>query len=391
MDNKFENKDELYEYLDHSDLVGLDSEFSFSSKLLVEKFNAKGIDMNRWWVMTSIDWCCPSCNRTKEQILRLNKHGYLIAHLHNHHDHMEDLVEDHFTKLSEAKDHVLADKLSHKFITRIAFSFSAYDKTIICFDCNAADATAKKLAKTPKEFSFSPSEISQFIVVKVNTEHEVDETLACRAWSNCKEAFDMRIKLVNQVAELAANNSHWYQPSETTALQVERQAKYKFSAYGLNKINYIPEDLLYKTNKFKGSNDSWRRKTNNQSSIGPSKGELQHLANVNGTYWKKVDDVWSCPVCRRSKVDCVRRSNQGIWSFTLSTAKLFSDGRFSVCNDCNTTATHLGKEVFGNRGELKVQASSIISTLELRQAIRAKPFNKHSINNDYVDELLLYK
>ena len=109
MNNYFTSKKELELYLKDNDLAGLDSEYSSLCEELIEKYSAKGMDLNRWWVLTPTDWQCPSCKRQKPQIVRLNKHGYLTGHLHEHHDHMSDFVEAEFTRVSQNKKDVIAD------------------------------------------------------------------------------------------------------------------------------------------------------------------------------------------------------------------------------------------------------------------------------------------
>ncbi len=61
---------EFRESLKDRDLKGLDSEFTYSTRRLVALFNAEGAHLNRWWVMTSVEWFCPCCKRTKGQIVR---------------------------------------------------------------------------------------------------------------------------------------------------------------------------------------------------------------------------------------------------------------------------------------------------------------------------------
>lgn len=174
----FSNVNELHEFLSDNDLLGLDSEYSYRSRKIVERFHAKGFDVNRWWVMTSYDWTCPCCNRNKEDLVRVNRHNYLIGHLHEHHDHMSDYVEKKFIEISESLDEVVADIMAEKFIKRTAFALSAYDHTIICLDCNMADGEAKKILGLPEEFSFSPNEISEFIIKSPNKMHQIDKEKA---------------------------------------------------------------------------------------------------------------------------------------------------------------------------------------------------------------------
>lgn len=78
------------------DLNGIDSEYTFSTRNLVAHFKAQGAHLNKWWVMTPVDWICPCCKRRKSEIVRLNKHNYLTCQLHEHHDHMKEVVKSIF-------------------------------------------------------------------------------------------------------------------------------------------------------------------------------------------------------------------------------------------------------------------------------------------------------
>jgi rubredoxin len=395
MTEKFSSEEQLHDYLQFYDLDGLDSEFSRASKALVEAFSAKGMDLNRWWVCTDVGWICPCCKRRKPEIVRLNQHGYLTGHLHEHHDHMEDFVAREFTRISESKKVVVADLLAKRFVSRTAFAFSAYDSTVICADCNTADAKAKKAVGIPQEFSFSPGEIGSFIRAAPNKEHDIDADKALEAWIACREMFYIRRELVIRVATLAADNEHWYQPSIMTARNTERMAQYRMSLYGLKDIDSLnPEKLLHSPNKFSGSADSWRRATPARSTRKPNDGELQHLIKMS-EHWPKVNDNWHCAICKRHKLQTIRKSNTGKWSFVVSTAKVFhSEIMVSpvtdmvICNDCSNTATLVGKEVEAISKIPVGIASSIIAPGELAKILHSFPNSKHWINNDEFEKLL---
>lgn len=354
------------------------------------------MDLNYWWVTTSSEWSCPCCKRSKIEIVRLNKHGFLTGHLHEHHDHMADFVKKEFTNKSESRSNVVADLLSERFVERTAFALTAYDPTVICSDCNTADSQAKKLAGTPKEFSFSPSEIGKFIVSLPNKGHEIDESKAIKTWKESRDTFSIRTKLVSQIAEIAASNANWYQPSRRTAKQTRRLAEIQMRNYGLNKIQPgYPETLLYTTNKFSGNKDSWRRNQVRKSSGRPSSGEIQHLINLYPNRWKSVSDSWVCPICNRSKTECVRKSNKGRWGFVVYKDKLLYENsspsyckKIEVCNDCSNTATHIGYEIQEQANTKVKYSGSFVSPEELCSIIIPMPHSAHMINNEQADRVL---
>lgn len=86
------------------------------------------------------DWRCPGCYPTKYQLMRWAKRfpkspnsfmGWVVG-LHQHHDH----------GLGPAR----------------------FPVTLMCEQCNSADAAAKRALKLPENFSFSPAEIRRFVL-----------------------------------------------------------------------------------------------------------------------------------------------------------------------------------------------------------------------------------
>ena len=119
----------------------------------------KGAHTHRLWEQGGPHWTCPSCKRTKFQILRWttrnpnSQHAFKdwIAPLHKHHDHSSGLI---------------------------SCTESRFPEIIICDQCNAADGAAKRKLKLPKLFSFSPSEISVFVSAIPHGKHTIDYNMA---------------------------------------------------------------------------------------------------------------------------------------------------------------------------------------------------------------------
>lgn len=125
-----------------------------------------GAHCRNLWRSLSEDWECPGCGRTRFQIMRWTKRyrdkdpktgrsvdpymGWMAA-LHEHHDHgVDDLP------------YLLQDRAER------------FPRTVICDHCNAADGRVKRLLKLPRDFSFSPEEIRQFVRVTPHAGHELD-------------------------------------------------------------------------------------------------------------------------------------------------------------------------------------------------------------------------
>lgn len=123
--------------------------------------NHTGLHYHRLWKITGDDWNCPGCGRSKFQIMRWTRrfpnkpNAFMdwVAALHNHHDHSVDYM----------------DKGAYRF-----------PETLICGQCNSADGTVKRKLNLPKDFSFSPQEMREFIKATPHGKHEIDYERARR-------------------------------------------------------------------------------------------------------------------------------------------------------------------------------------------------------------------
>ncbi|WP_198928509.1 hypothetical protein, partial [Vibrio crassostreae] len=146
------------------------------------------------------------------------------------------------------------------------------------------------------------------------------------------------------------SDSHWYQPSRTTAKQTKKSAEFKFSKCGLDELHYEPEKLLYTTVPFRGSFSSWRLTPKPANNRKPTQGQIAHLSQTRGRYWNRYDDDWHCPCCKRSKYDCLKPSKRNPWVFEVKGVLAFDKNVVSyssevkVCNECFNTANLLGRE-----------------------------------------------
>ena len=119
-----------------------------------------GEDCRRLWESVGPNWRCPSCNRTLREIMRWTKKGPRPfkgihepfwgwrAGLHEHHDHRQG-------------EHVDLGR-------------GRFPATIICDQCNSCEGNAKWRLKLPKEFSFSPQEIAQFVTATPHGKTKID-------------------------------------------------------------------------------------------------------------------------------------------------------------------------------------------------------------------------
>ncbi len=55
---------------------------------------------------------------------------------------------------------------------------SRFPEVVVCDHCNAADAASKRKLGLPREFSFAPHEIAQFVTATPRTGHVIDYEIA---------------------------------------------------------------------------------------------------------------------------------------------------------------------------------------------------------------------
>jgi hypothetical protein len=125
-----------------------------------EIFKFDGAHCKKLYASIGADWRCPGCYRTKYQLMRWTKRfqgspnafmGWVVG-LHKHHDH-------------------------GSWPGRFA-------ETLVCEQCNSADATAKRVLGLPRDFSFAPSEIRQFVLGIPHGWHLIQYHVAAALYEN---------------------------------------------------------------------------------------------------------------------------------------------------------------------------------------------------------------
>jgi|GEM_PF-3517582 len=391
---KFKSKEELHDYLKKNDLEGLDSEYSLSTQKLKKAFNTNDIHINRWWVLTGPNWSCNICNRNKSQIVKINQHGDLSGQLHEHHDHMAEFLKKEFDRISSNREVRIANNDADKFISRIAFGLASYENTLICSDCNKADADAKKIVNAHKYFSFSPKDIASFIIIKDNSQHCVDGEKALDCYLGQKNTYKRRLELAAYIASIAADNEHWYEESKVNNIDgIYWKSDKNMQRYGFSDIPGSNVDLLYKPKQYGANLNQWRKNTK-VFKYKPNEGEIEHMANTRGEKWNKLEDDWICPICNRSKKACILKSKKGIWNFN-TVGKSFLDRSAlnwcttkTICDACHRVYTLLQIEI-DTDSILSYTHHNIIAEEELRKSIlKINDHNFHDVNNPYVDSIL---
>ena len=163
--------------------MGIGSYAEENAKLLIRLMKEHGaLDLGAIsnFFEVSSEWCCPSCHRTKAEQVRLDKNGNLMAAIHRHHDHMINLADDCIPSLG--RDDITWQE--RRPYDSLRSNFQRFPDTLICNDCNVIEGLAKGLCKAHSCFSFSPFEISTFIIVESNRPHRLDTEKVLRAWEH---------------------------------------------------------------------------------------------------------------------------------------------------------------------------------------------------------------
>jgi hypothetical protein len=357
---------------------GLDGETSLQTQQIAQALGAVRFALNRWWVVTPPEWTCSVCRRPKREIARLNRRGALMGELHAHHDHMREYVAHRFAMASANRGEIVADARATEFIKRAAPFACAFDETVICADCNAADARAKDLVSAHPDFTFAPAEIAQFVIAAPNREHAIDASLARALWRQIQPVFEIRLRFVNRLAALAADNQHWFQPTEWAdhpeAIAAVAETRLKHAGYPGSLGAYIDDARSVRTPAPDLS--AWRRRPP-EIPIVPTPGQVAHTARVTHVrQWCCVTDDWVCPGCGRGKVAIVGPSANHPWAFVIADRWFHDEAQIRIrsvcCNDCHLAILDLAKEagVEGYRVDLQDLRDIVIPTPHARHAFR---------------------
>lgn len=126
-----------------------------------------GAHCRQLYAMVGALWRCPSCNRSRFELLRWtmlypkrpNRHEGWAVGLHTHHDHGTDRS---------------SSQLAPGALRRV----SSFTPTVICEQCNSADGTVKKRLCLPTNFTFAPWEIGQFVRATPHGKHLISYDIA---------------------------------------------------------------------------------------------------------------------------------------------------------------------------------------------------------------------
>lgn len=273
---------------------------------------------------------------------------------------------------------------------------AAYDNTIICGDCNNADVLAKKAAGSPRDFSFSPQELLRIVRPVANQSHDIAPSVAQAIWAEQQATFTLRMKIVDKIAEIAADNENWFQQGrfESDPEVIERKA-----------ASFVVRNQAWDIWRVLGGSkpkaeprpaSRWREVRHAGPKMAPTPSEIQHAGQVGSPrFWLITDDTWCCPGCRRSRQQIVRLNKDGEWTMPFSSRKFFSPAErwkteeLLTCGDCAETAQFIGKETserFQVRGPGGYTAMVTID--EVARCVVPQPHTRHGIDGQEVEAVI---
>lgn len=173
-----------------------------NSRLLREletKLGAKG-----WGTLDNFHevprhWFCPFCRRDKASIARLDAKGRLLCRLVFHHDHVRDYIS------LRAKAKAVDDATRSAAMDR----FTRFQDTLLCEDCNNAEAEAKRRIGAPNFFSFAPDEIARFVVAKPGQPHTIDEAEARAIFEALADSRAQRLDRLTRFLDEVTVDPEW--------------------------------------------------------------------------------------------------------------------------------------------------------------------------------------
>lgn len=367
-------------------VTAIDGVDSPTSREMRAHHSASDFEMNSNWMKSSQSWTCPCCSRSKFQISRLGKKRQIVAKLVVHHDHMGEAMQEAFHEAFVSSGMKEAQVAGNRLVEHIGVAFAAYEETLICEDCNNADTEAKKQIKSPKYFSFSVRQIKQFIRSQSHSAHTVDALKANEIWQRAKSAYDLRMQLIQAVAQAAATDAHWYEPYERDAKPVPilGQRSESLDDY-IHKWVSTGELFRLLGPKYRVSEPNlsrWRLETKPPGKPLPENFlAMLRSEKSKARMWDSLPDNWVCPVCARHKNQIVSVDDSGriLLALAAINVKRCWDGVTTMCAQCRSTLTSLKAEVSKLAGVELQDIYSVLPPTELSGIIIGRPHSSHQI------------
>ncbi|WP_346294834.1 hypothetical protein LRC39_15170 [Rhodopseudomonas sp. P1] len=308
--------------------VDRDGRWSAQTKAAIERFNAKGLDLNQSWALVEQRWLCPVCQRFKADIFRVSSRGILLANLEEHHDHFRDYVGSRGRELFGERWVLDLPSSGATMVDTLESLVSTFPRELVCSECNAADGKAKLALKdmVPPYFSFAPTEIRGFIQPSPNADHKVDLKKAEAIWRQLEPSLKARVDLVDNALHMIQSGALHRERGTSSLDRAWRRFEPQLQLYAefLNASNRDGRgrELNQATTEFlarsvqKDSNILAPRTQPKRAKVQEPSDEEYSTYNdpVSPKRWQNTNEEWFCPVCKRRKRQIVRKSGSGKWA-----------------------------------------------------------------------------
>lgn len=174
-------------------------------------------------------------------------------------------------------------------------------------------------------FTFTASEIRQFVRERANHDHEIDFDKAFNVWKSQEDAFVARLELVDTLIALLGRGHLAQERQGSTgarpmwmalgADELLRQAFYREAkdSERAKLLSGLRAEFLARSTK--GDSAALPRPSTSRGGGGPTDIEYENYIDpVSSKRWLATPEHWRCPVCLRSKRELLRKSNKGKWS-----------------------------------------------------------------------------
>lgn len=342
-----------------------DGRWSTQTRWLLSAFGTEKLELNEAWAENWTDWTCPACGRAKIELARLTEQNVLLCQLDWHHDHLRD----HASRLMRAQltgDPGENERRAARSISAALPLIERFSETLLCNDCNAADAAMKaQLGKqVPSYFSFRPSEITRFVVVEPNRTHGLDVAAGEEIWDEVSADLAQRTEFAEMLGTRIGQGQHEREEASFALRQSTDDRKLFFALgyeamSGRAKIDGIAAGLIARSRSTAGRWSATKLKVPRKLQA-PDQATFERLdaaRNSSSRWWRESGEAWRCPCCARTKFEIVRKSNKGDWtalimavndfhaeadSLSLSRRGLYHPGpivlashyQIGVCQDC---------------------------------------------------------
>ena len=387
-----------------------DGRWSALSQFLKGHFETERMNINEAWAMTPLAWKCPGCGRQKSEIARKTDSGVILCQLERHHDHLGDLAAKILreTACQDVQGSLYTQR--KRACVAVLPLVERFAETLVCMDCNAADAAMKKDlgGRVHRDFSFSPREIGAFVVARPNEAHERNLEMGMEVWAKADAEFQERLGFVDKIAarlrlglhDREQHNDSYNIAGDQDARMFLSLATHQAGARG--KLPQLWEAFRARSCAGDGHKSAQKRTTAARTRIPTLKEFEDHdRAMQKPGPWSKAPADWRCACCSRSKREIMRISGKGKWtgqiheildfheetneralalrSIYRSESPIFrSYSKVTVCQDCRLVLTDAGKLRGDGRGGENCLSPDVVRSL-VGEAI---PHCRHDVSDE---------